>query len=501
VGTSESRLAAVFAAALQAAPEDRARVIAEQCEGDLALEATVHELVAASERAGSTGGLARAVGAALPTPLAPGTTIGPYVIERVVATGGMGIVYRARDTALDVAVALKAVKPAIARDERARRTLRDEARTAARLSDHPNIAPVYAFLEQDGEAFIVSRFVEGETLRAQLARGPLAVRDGISVALDILEALGAAHAAGIVHRDLKPENVMRTPDGRIIVLDFGIAVRDVESPDRTTTEITAAGTAGYMSPEQIRNQPLDGRSDLFALGIVLYELLTGQHPFGASGTASAYAAVLSAATRPLTESERARLPRGLESVLETALARRADDRYSSAGAMATALRAIRDGAPDSAAPRAIPPVEGDAVSWWRTHELWASGIYWLLLAPAWAVHKWIPVVDGRVIILVLLTTLAVVPTLRLHLWFIAGVTPRRAAEYLARYRPWLAVGDAVFALSLVAIGVLLSGSHTGWALLFVGFGLGSAVVAAFVEPRTAEEALDALDPRRSDSRN
>jgi hypothetical protein len=319
------------------------------------------------------------------------------------------------------------------------------------------------------------------------------------VALDILEALGAAHAAGIVHRDLKPENVMRTPDGRVVVLDFGIAVRDVQSPDRTTTEIAAAGTAGYMSPEQIRGQPLDGRSDLFALGIVLYELVIGQHPFGASGSASAYGAVLAAAPRPLTESERARLPRGLESVFETALARRADDRYSSAGAMATALRAVRDGGGSTAVPRETPAASGDAMYWWRTHELWASGIYWLSLAPAWGVHKWIPVVDGRVVILVLLTTLAVVPTLRLHLWFVAGVTPHRAAEYWRRYRPWLAIGDIVFALTLVTIGVLLSGTHTGWALLFVGVGLGSAVVAAFVEPRTAEEALETRDRGRDAS--
>ena len=162
--------------------------------------------------------------------------------------------------------------------------------------------------------------------------------------------------------------------------------------------------------------------------------------------------------------------------------------------MATALRAVRDGL---GAPRAVARTSGlgsggDAVRWWRVHEVVAAVVYWLLLVPAWAVHKWIPIVDGRVLLFALLITLAVVPTLRLHLWFVLGAAPTRAAEHHARYRNWLAAGDAAFALTLVALGGLLAPQHTAWAILFVSFGLGSAVVAAFVEPRTAEDALAAL---------
>jgi predicted Ser/Thr protein kinase len=492
---SESRLAAVFASVIEAPVADRARLIAELCGGDAAVELTVRELVAASERAGSTGGLARTIGAEPPPPLAPGTRVGPYEIERVIATGGMGIVYRARDTVLETTVALKAVKPAIARDERSRRKLRDEARTAARISNHPNIATVHAFLEHEGEAFIVSQFIEGETLRSRLGRGPLPAREAIGIALEILDALGTAHAAGIVHRDLKPENVMCARDGRVVVLDFGIAIREAPTPELTTSTAGSPGTVGYMSPEQLRDLPLDGRSDLFALGIVLYELVTGRHPFGASGTLSSWSAVLVDPPARLSETERAHIPPGLESIIDTALAKRPDDRFSSAGSMATAIRAIRDGRGTDPVPFVAPPAPADGhdpVYWWGVHELAAAVVYWLLLVPVWAVRTYITHVDWRLLFFLLLATLCIVPTLRLHLWFVLRVHPARAPAYHARYWPWLRIGDAVFALTLIAVGALLVQGHPGWAVLFVAFGLGSAVVAAIVESQTADDALEAL---------
>jgi predicted Ser/Thr protein kinase len=498
---SESRLAAVFASVIEAPVAERARLITDLCGGDAAFEHTVRELVAASERAGSTGGLARAIGAEPSPPLAAGTRIGPYEIERVIATGGMGIVYRARDTVLETTVALKAVKPSIASDERARRKLRDEARTAARISNHPNIATVHAFLEQDGEAFIVSQFIEGEDLRSRLRRGPLPPRETIGIVLEILDALGAAHAAGIVHRDLKPENLMCSREGRTVVLDFGIAIREAPTPELTTSTVGSPGTVGYMSPEQLRDLPLDGRSDLFALGIVFYELVTGRHPFGAKGTLSSWSAVLVDPPGPLSEVERARIPAGLESIIDMALAKRPEDRFSSAGAMATAIRAVLDGRVTGPTPTPAPTPAGgrDPVYWWSVHELAASLVYWLLLFPVWAVRDDIPYIDWRLLFFLLLATLCVVPTLRLHLWFVLRVRPARAPRYYGRYWPWLRVGDAVFALTLIAIGALLVQGHPGWAVLFVAFGLGSAVVAAIVETQTAEDALEALGSGRPSS--
>jgi predicted Ser/Thr protein kinase len=496
MSASDSKIATVFAAVVEAPAAERDRLLAELCAGDAALEVTVRELVAASERA-HTDPLLRAAGLLAPTPLAPGTRLGVYEIVDVVASGGMGIVYRARDTVLETTVAIKALKPDIARDERARRKLRDEARIAARLSGHPGIATVHAFLEQDGEAYIVSQFVEGETLRAMVGRGPVAPREAIGIVLEVLDALASAHAAGIVHRDLKPENVMCTPGGRVVVLDFGIALRQLPVPDLTTATVGSPGTIGYMSPEQLRDQPVDGRTDLFSLGVVLYELLTGRHPFGERGSLSSFSAVLLDPPRALTDDERRRLPAGLEPVIDLALAKRADDRFPSAVAMGTALRALRD-VPHEAAPATTPSLPAlhadDAVRWWMVHEVAAAVVYWLLLVPLWAVRRDIPHVDWRVLFFVLLAVLCVVPTLRLHLAFVLRVRPARAPAHYARYWPTLRVGDAVFALTLITTGGLLVQPRPGWAVLFVAFGLGSAVVAAVIEPHTASEAVEALVP-------
>jgi len=495
---SESRLAVVFTSVLEAPPGERNRVLADLCGDNAALEATVRELISASERAASTDGVIRAIADGSPAPLPAGTRIGPYRIEHVVATGGMGIVYRATDTLLDTVVALKAVKPAVAGDERALRKLRDEARTAAKLSQHPNIATVNAFVEQEGQAFIVSQFIEGETLRARLARGPIPPRDAIAIVLAVLDALGAAHAAGIVHRDLKPENVMCAPDGRVVVLDFGIALRELPRLDKTTTLAGMAGTVGYMSPEQLRGAPLDGRSDLFTLGVVFYELLTGRHPFRSDGSLSSWGAVLLAPPATLSNEEVVRLPAGLAAIIETALAKRPEDRYSSAAAMATAVTAVRDGRvtnPDLLRPHDSNAAATSAVFWWQLHEALAAVVAWLLLIPVWLVRDWIPYVDWRLLFFLLLATLCVVPTLRLHLWFVLWVQPGRAPRYHARYWPWIRVGDAVYALTLIAIGALLVRAHPGWAIIFVAFGLGGAVVASIVEAQTADEALDVLRRR------
>src|SRR5713226_2282264 len=211
--------------------------------------------------------------------LTAGTKLGPYEIQSPLGAGGMGEVYRARDTRLGREVAIKVLPEALARDADRLRRFEQEARTIAALN-HPNILAIHGIGTHDGAPFLVSELLEGMTLREKLEAGPLPVRRAIEYALGIAHGLAAAHEKGIVHRDLKLENVFLTRDGRVKVLDFGLAklVRPEESHQTVLTLATPAtlpgmvmGTVGYMSPEQVKGEPSDARSDIFSFGAVLYE--------------------------------------------------------------------------------------------------------------------------------------------------------------------------------------------------------------------------------------
>ena len=222
-------------------------------------------------------------------PLAPKSRLGPYEILAPLGAGGMGEVYRARDTRLEREVAIKALPELFARDPERLARFRREAQTLAGLN-HPNIASIYGLEEADQAPHLVLELVEGESLAAKLARGPLPTRDALAIAIQVAAAIEAAHERGIVHRDLKPGNVMITPSGSVKVLDFGLAKSDAgrdSSPDLATRaagpEVTAEGiilgTAAYMSPEQARGRPVDRRSDVWSFGCVLFECLAGCPPF------------------------------------------------------------------------------------------------------------------------------------------------------------------------------------------------------------------------------
>src|SRR6201987_1550196 len=219
--------------------------------------------------------------------LASGTKLGPYEIVTPLGAGGMGEVYRARDTRLNRDVAIKVLPESLANDSDRLRRFEQEARTIAALN-HPNILGIYDIGTHDGAPFLVSEFLEGQTLREKLDAGPLPVRRAIEYALGIVQGLAAAHEKGIVHRDLKPENVFITRDGRVKVLDFGLAklLRPEESHDTVATVASPAtlpgtvmGTVGYMSPEQVKGLASDARSDIFSFGAVLYETLSAQRSF------------------------------------------------------------------------------------------------------------------------------------------------------------------------------------------------------------------------------
>jgi serine/threonine protein kinase len=231
--------------------------------------------------------------------LEAGSRLGPYEVVGLLGSGGMGEVYRARDPRLEREVAIKVLTGEVVDSDRLRRFER-EARAASALN-HPNVLAVYDVGAHEGAPYVVSELLEGQTLRVRLEGGALPVRKALEQALEIAHGLAAAHDKGIVHRDLKPDNVFITEDGRVKILDFGLAKLTraplVEEADqRTATQPTEAGvvmgTVGYMSPEQVRGEGVDPRSDIFSLGAVLFEMLTGTRAFRRPSAAETMNAIL-----------------------------------------------------------------------------------------------------------------------------------------------------------------------------------------------------------------
>jgi TolB-like protein/tRNA A-37 threonylcarbamoyl transferase component Bud32/Tfp pilus assembly protein PilF len=269
----------------------------------------------------------------------PGTLVGPYQINALIARGGMGIVYRATDTRLDRQVALKMLAPLPVRDElRVERFLR-EARITASL-DHPNIVKVYDVGTHDGQPFMVVELLEGETLRGRLDRGPVAEADVRRMGIDIARGLVAANAAGLVHRDLKPENVFLTRAGVTKILDFGIAKLAPEAVPRDSGASTLTGillgTAGYLAPEQIQGREADGRADLFALGSILFEMLTGQRAFACENTVDTLHAIVHDAPPDLLH-DRTDISASMETIVSRLLRKAPEDRFQAAADVVWAL--------------------------------------------------------------------------------------------------------------------------------------------------------------------
>jgi eukaryotic-like serine/threonine-protein kinase len=290
--------------------------------------------------------------------LAAGTRLGPYQIIAPLGAGGMGEVYRARDTRLDRDVALKILPEHLARDPELVSRFEREARSVAALN-HPNIVVLHSIEAHDGARFLTMELVEGETLSRQLPEHGLSVPRVIEIGTALADALAAAHGKGVVHRDLKPGNIMVTGDGRVKVLDFGLAkLAAAESSGDSTQAVTQTtplskagttmGTVPYMAPEQIRGQPVDARTDLFALGIVLYELATGTRPFQGATFADVTSAILRDTPPPLTR-VRAGLPGGLDRIVSRCLEKDPAARFQTALELSSELRRLQ------------PTAEGDVV--------------------------------------------------------------------------------------------------------------------------------------------
>ena len=274
----------------------------------------------------------------------PGTRLGPYEIVSLLGAGGMGEVFRARDTRLQREVAIKVLPASFAHDATRRARFERETQAVAALS-HTNILAIFDTGVHDGQLFAVTELLDGNTLRARLDTGALPTKKAIDIATQIARGLAAAHEKGVVHRDLKPENVFLLRDGQVKILDFGLATTptnsggDCETLAAMTDPGTVMGTVGYMSPEQVRGQALDARTDLFALGAVLYEMLSGTRAFRGETPADVATAVLREEP-PEMASPRGDLPPALERIVRHCLERNPAERFQSARDVAFALETL-----------------------------------------------------------------------------------------------------------------------------------------------------------------
>src|SRR6185503_1426225 len=343
----------LFHRALELAPTERMSFLDGECGNDLELRRELESLIASHDGASDfIGSPALAVAAELlvnnETDDLIGKTVGRYSVRSLLGVGGMGRVYLAEDLELGRRIALKVLVKAFTHDEKQLQRFRQEARAASALN-HPNILTVHEIGQVDGTYFIATEYVEGETVRERLQHSKIALTHAIDIATQIADALAAAHAAGIVHRDIKPENVMLRPDGYVKVLDFGLAkltekVSDGSRPSlrgivRTDSGVIM-GTVYYMSPEQIRGAAVDSRTDIWSLGVVLYELVAHRRPFEEETRGDTIVAILQAETASLLNYT-SDAPAELQDILTKSLTKTIEERYQTAQEMATDLRQLR----------------------------------------------------------------------------------------------------------------------------------------------------------------
>src|SRR5258708_7265397 len=330
----------VLQAALDCAPEERAAFFDQACAGDAELQIEASSLVCAYDAAADfieEPAMAQDARVILgdQTLKNIGREIGPYKIMDELGSGGMGQVYLAQDARLDRLVALKILPAYFVSDETRLHRFQREARAASALN-HPNILTIHEVGELEGLHFIATEFIDGRTIREMIAGDDLTLADVLDVGAQVASALSAAHAAGIAHRDIKPENVMRRADGIVKVLDFGIAKlleqtpADMQSITRPQTEIgVVLGTAGYMSPEQARGLTVDERTDIWSLGVLLYEMLAYRAPFAGATRMDTMVAILEREPAPLQLSEDPVLQR-LWIIVNKTLQKETTERYPTA---------------------------------------------------------------------------------------------------------------------------------------------------------------------------
>jgi eukaryotic-like serine/threonine-protein kinase len=512
------RLSGLFQAALERPSDERFRFLDENCAGEderreveallaqheLDPEFLEREIVEAWHR----------LDLAHETRSLVGRRIRHYELRTEIGRGGMGVVYLAEDLRLGRRVAVKVLPPEFARDPQRRQRLVREARAAAAVV-HPNVATVFGLEEEGDELCVVSEFVDGETLRAEIDRGPLPRPRWCGLACDLARGLEAAHAQGVVHRDLKPENVLITRQGVVKIVDFGLARFDDRAGAEAGTRADAGhaapsmllvrtapgvvlGTPAYMSPEQIGGRPVDFRSDLFSLGVVLSEAATGRHPFADRSLTSTLARILEEDTEPLSIALGPDWA-GLDRVLDRLLRKDAALRYGRTADVVRDLESARAAAATrpsgvAAAHRQDPGVPLASRWWWEVHQLIRAGVSSLTLILLWLVRHWLgPPWVGRAVFGVALVAGVIVVTLRLHLAFVSRYEPGGLAGQRRRVRWWVRGGDAAFLVLALLASLLIFDQHTGPATVLLIIALASAVGHLVIEPATERAAFESVE--------
>jgi serine/threonine protein kinase len=482
----------IFEAVLERPPAERVAFLDAACAGDPAVRAEVASLLEAHDGAGEfIEAPAAQVAAHLLTDLQPdlfeGQVLGSYIIRHEIGRGGMGIVYLADDTRLSRRVALKAIAAgATAGQDRRRERMRHEARAAAALS-HPGIATVYALEEIDDQLYLAYEYVPGPTLRTLISGGPLPVEQVLDIATQLARALAAAHAQGIVHRDLKPENIIRTPAGMVKVLDFGIARSEQLTGARLTEPEARIGTPAYMAPEQIRGEDVDFRADLFAFGVLVYEMASGANPFEASSPTSTIARILELKPSPLSTMSHSGLGK-LDQIVAMCLRKSPDDRYTSTQQLVGDLEGLNAGAHSPASAVRLEHA-WTPKWWWGVHQLVVTTLYLLMLYPAWRVRAWLPQPWGILFMFLVLTCAAVAATVRLHLWFTGRFYPSELTIQRNRARSWTRASDLGFSATLLLAAFAIAVSHPEIATLLIAVSVAGSLSSFLIEPATTRAAF------------
>jgi hypothetical protein len=443
----------LFEEALERDPGDALQWVARQTPDDSAVRDEVRSLLEHHSRAGEflVRPAAEQLGALLDEPLPAGTSVGPYEILQELGRGGMGRVYLANDRRLNRRLALKALAPQLTSDPLQRERLRREARAAAAVR-HPGICTVFALEEIGDELYIAEEFVDGHTLGQEIRERGLPTEGQIvQTATELAAALAAAHAAGIVHRDLKPENVMRASDGRLKVLDFGLARSQVESASIgqfATRPGALVGTPGYIAPEQLAGERGDARADVYAFGILMYEYATGKAPF-ATGAPR-------------------RVP-AIAGVVERCLRLSPDERFQDAGEIRAALTTA---------------ARMSSAAWWRTHQFVIVALYIVGSVAAWQIKEWMETPVTVAIFLSLGAAATIGGVLRGHLVFTERVNSQGLDRERRRARRSMRFVDVVFAILLFADGVLIGRVRALPGVFGVSLALIIASAALVLEPAT-----------------
>src|SRR5262249_10905469 len=344
----------IFQSAIELPPSERNSFISQACANDPELRSEVESLISSHNEAGdSVEEAATQMAAQIVTDEQDasliGGSLGPYQIIGSIGKGGMGEVYLAQDTRLARRVALKLLRREYTKDEDRLRRFKQESRAASALN-HPNIVTVYEIGQSDSLHYMATEYVEGETLRRHMTSSKIKLREALDIAIQVAGALAAAHHAGIIHRDIKPENVMLRSDGYAKVLDFGLAKLSEQQRARDDQAMTVPlvetesgivlGTANYMSPEQAEARPVDHRTDIFSLGVVLYEMFTSEQPFSGKSLIDTLHAIVNQDPRPATELN-PQLPREVMDILDKAMAKAPNERYQHAGDFEIDLRRLK----------------------------------------------------------------------------------------------------------------------------------------------------------------